>query len=475
MKASVNFKVENLRYFDQTRSLPVARHVLRLRKLKNRLPFRVTMKLLDLGSSESKNQSPNYKWHVILMLWGISFFNYADRQAVFSVFPLLEREMQLTPVQLGMLGSSFAWVYGLCAPLAGIVVDRVRRKTAILGGLHAWSFICMATALSRRFRQLLFFRAAVGLGETFYYPASMSMISDYHGKATRSRAMGIHQTSNYLGTIGGSFFSGWIGQCYGWRWSFIMFGALGILLGLFLNRRLIEPQRGATDFEDRGAREHLGTVNRLSPTQFLRIVWTTPTVLLILGAFMCTTFVAVVLFSWMPKFLYDKFHLSLATAGLVATLFTQLASMIGAPFGGWLADRWHKRKAGGRLMVQLIGVVGCAPFVVLCGETQSVVWVVIALLVWGFFRGQYEANTFAAVFDVIPPEARGTAVGLMNMSGWLVGGGTAPVIIGYIAQQEGLGRAISLASFGYVAASILFMIAIVGFVRRDTARLHAKL
>ena len=279
MKADVNFKVENLRYFDQTRSLPVARHVLRLRKLKNRLPFRVAMKLQDLGSSESKNQSPNYKWHVILMLWGISFFNYADRQAVFSVFPLLEREMQLTPVQLGMLGSSFAWVYGLCAPLAGIIVDRVRRKTAILGGLHAWSFICMATALSRRFRQLLFFRAAVGLGETFYYPASMSMISDYHGKATRSRAMGIHQTSNYLGTIGGSFFSGWIGQCYGWRWSFIMFGALGILLGLFLNRRLIEPQRGAADFEDRGAREHLGTVNRVSPTQFLRIVWTTPTVL----------------------------------------------------------------------------------------------------------------------------------------------------------------------------------------------------
>ncbi|MFN8009412.1 MAG: MFS transporter [Terriglobia bacterium] len=98
-----------------------------------------------------------------------------------------------------------------------------------------------------------------------------------------------------------------MGQNYGWRWSFMMFGALGILLGLFLNRRLIEPQRGAADFEDRGACEHHETVNRLSPIQFLRIVWTTPTVLLILGAFMCTTFVAVVLFSWMPKFFYDSF------------------------------------------------------------------------------------------------------------------------------------------------------------------------
>ena len=50
----------------------------------------------------------NYKWSVVGMLWGIAFFNYADRQAVFAVFPLLEKEMNLGPVQLGLLGSSFA-------------------------------------------------------------------------------------------------------------------------------------------------------------------------------------------------------------------------------------------------------------------------------------------------------------------------------------------------------------------------------
>src|SRR5512135_2897908 len=130
-----------------------------------------------------------YKWYLVAMLWGISFFNYADRQAIFSVFPLLEKEMGLNAVQLGLLGSSFAWVYGLGAPFAGAIVDRVRRKTAILAGLHFWSLICMATALSKNFRALVFFRAAEGLGETAYFPASMSLISDYHGKATRSRAM----------------------------------------------------------------------------------------------------------------------------------------------------------------------------------------------------------------------------------------------------------------------------------------------
>ena len=142
------------------------------------------------------------------MLWAISLFNYADRQAIFSVFPLLKSEMGLSVIQLGLLGSSFAWVSGLGAPFAGAVVDRVRRKSAILTGLTVWSIICMATAISRNFRALFLFRAAEGLGETVYYPASMSMISDYHGKATRSRAMGIHQTSVYIGTIAGGFFAG---------------------------------------------------------------------------------------------------------------------------------------------------------------------------------------------------------------------------------------------------------------------------
>src|SRR5438874_13553807 len=107
----------------------------------------------------------HYKWNVVGMLWWISFFNYADRQAIFAVFSLLRYEMCLGKVELGLLGSSFAWVYGLGAPIAGMVVDRIRRKTAILGGLHVWSGICVATAFSRTFRHLLFFRAAEGLGE----------------------------------------------------------------------------------------------------------------------------------------------------------------------------------------------------------------------------------------------------------------------------------------------------------------------
>lgn len=412
-------------------------------------------------------RSSNYKWAVVGMLWLVAFFNYADRQAIFSVFPLLQQEMGLTNVQLGLLGSSFAWVYGLTAPLAGMIVDRVRRKTAIIVGLEAWSLICAATALSTNFRHLFFWRAAEGLGETFYFPASMSLISDYHGGETRSRAMGLHQTSVYIGTIGGGFFAGLIGQHYGWRLSFVVFGGLGMLLGLVLNRYLIEPPRGAADAAASPGGHAPGPGARLSLPAFLHLLVRTPTLLCLLGAFMCANFVAVVLLSWMPKFLFDKFHLSLAMAGLTATIFVQLASLAGAPVGGWLADRWRRRSPRGRLAVQMVGVLGGAPFVVLCGLTPSVGTVMLALTAWGFFKGLYDANIFASVFDVVRPEARGTAAGFMNMFGWLAGGGSAPLVIGIIAERQSLGLAIALASTVYLLAGLLLLTAILFFVKKD--------
>jgi len=404
--------------------------------------------------------SRKYAWQVVAMLWAISFFNYADRQAIFSVFPLLQQQFHLSDIQLGLLGSSFAWVYGLGALFAGMVVDRVRRKTAILAGLEVWSFICMATALATQFTSLVVLRALEGLGETFYYPASMSLVSDYHGPRTRSRAIGFHQTSVYVGTIAGGFFAGYIGQNYGWRWSFLVFGGLGALLGLVLLRALKEPVRGAA--------EHLVAEPGLSLTGGLQAILTKPAVLMLMGAFTCANFVAVVLLTWMPKFLHDRYGMGLAASGLTATLFVQLASMAGSPLGGWLADKLRARTPAGRIVVQAIGVFGGAPFVVLCGLTQSIPLLLIALTSWGLFKGLYDANIFASVFDFVRPEARGTTAGLMNTVGWLAGGGSAPVVIGWIAQSHGLGTAIALAAAVYLLAGA-FLLAAISLSHRQVA------
>jgi MFS family permease len=385
------------------------------------------------------------------MLWTIACFNYADRQAVFSVFPLLEKEFGLSSVQLGLLGSSFAWAYGLTGPLAGMLVDRIERRTAVLVGLQIWSFICAATAMAVTFPQLVFFRTAEGLGETMYFPGSMSLISDYHGPRTRSRAMGFHQTSVYIGTILGGFFAGKIGQVYGWRWSFVVFGGLGMILGVVLYRALKEPARGVLE----------GGVQLARPAfdVFLRTLLRTPSAMLLMFAFLCANFVAVVLLTWMPKYIHDAFHFDLAMSGLTATLYVQLASLVGATAGGWLADEWRKRSQRGRIAVQLAGVLGGAPFVLLCGATTSVSWLIVALTLWGLFKGLYDANIFASLFDVVAPEFRGTAVGTMNALGWLGGGGSAPIAIGWVATKTGLGPAIGLASAVYLAAAVLLVAA----------------
>lgn len=422
----------------------------------------------DLSKTDSKSivpaYGPNYKWYVVAMLWGISFFNYADRQAIFSVFPLLANEMQLSKVDRGALGSSFAVVYGLAAPFAGLLVDRIRRKDAILGGLHIWSLICLATAASRRFSHLLFFRAAEGLGESLYYPAATAMLSDYHGKATRSRALGLHQTSVYAGTIAGGFFAGLIGEHHGWRGSFIVFGTCGVLLGIILIRFLHEPQRGAADSEQ--------PINaqKPAPRDVLLTIVRSPTVLTLMAAFACANFVAMVLLSWMPNYLSESFGLSLAMAGLAATAFAQIASLFGAILGGWLADFWRQRSPGGRMLIQAIGVFCGAPFVYWCGVTLSIPWLFVALTAWGFSKGLYDANIFASVFDVVRPEYRGSVAGLMNLVGWLGGGASAPLVVGYLAESHGLGWAISSTAIIYVVSGGLLLLAGLVFVRRELAR-----
>ncbi len=431
--------------------------------------------------------STHYRWYVVGMLWSIAFFNYADRQSVFSLFPLLSHECNLDDVQLGLLGSSFAVVYGIAAPFVGLVVDRVQRRTSILSGLRIWSIICIATAVSRSFAQLLFFRAAEGLGETIYFPGSMSLISDYHGRSTRSRAMGSHQTSVYVGTIAGGFFAGLIGQRYGWRSSFVVFGGAGLLLSFALSRFLIEPKRGAADLADLEPhaisalpeeRRRNGTSDRTrksSLMEFLRLIAARPSLALCMAGFLLRNFTTMVLFTWMPTLLYRKFHLTLAMAGLTATIYVQTASMIGSPLSGWLADTLRKRTPGGRMLVQAIAAGIEVPCVVLSALTGSWTLLIVGLSLWGIFKGSYESNIFASAFDVVPSEVRGAAAGFMNLVGWLGGAGTAPVVVGVLAGRIGLDRSVAVTAAGCGIACILLLIAALAFARRDTQAMALQL
>lgn len=410
----------------------------------------------------AKQYSGTYRWAVVAMLWFVCFFNYADRQAIFSVFPLLKPQLKLSDMQLGIIGSSFMWVYAASAPFAGMVGDRFRRKTVIIAGLIFWSLITVATALSTRYIHLVIFRALEGLGEAFYFPASMSLISDYHRPDTRSRAMSMHQSSVYIGTAAGGTVAGILGQHYGWRSSFYLFGLLGVLLGFVLIWILREPEREKS--VNNIAETPRGGVSTATPQQQNvaggRHVSSAKTragmAVLLMAVFAGANFVAMVFLTWMPSFLFRKFGMSLSMSGFSATAYLQAASILGVLSGGVLADHLARLHPRGRMMTQALGLLAGAPFIFLAGWTLSVPLLIFAMVGFGYFKGMYDANIFASLYDVVRAERRATAAGIMNAVGW-VGGSSAPVAIAAASAWYGMSVCISANSAIYVLFGLLLV------------------
>lgn len=408
-----------------------------------------------------------YKWFVVGMLWFVCFFNYADRQAIFSVFPLLKTELQLSDVQLGIIGASFMWMYALFGPVAGWIGDRVSRKGLILGALVFWSAITASTALCHTYLELTIVRALGGLGEAFYFPAAMSLIGDYHGPETRSRAMGLHQSGVYAGTIAGGGFAGLLGQYYGWKSSFVMFGIAGIVLGLLLLGLLREPKRGqlenakVVDEKPVGILQELGEIfhNRMAPT--------------LMAIFVGANFVAMVFLTWLPSFLYRKFQMSLTMAGFSGTAYLQIASVLGVLTGGIVADKLAKNHPGGRMLAQAVGLFCGVPFLFLTGWTLSIPVLVLAMSGFGYFKGLYDANIWASLYDVVPTNRRATALGLMNSIGWL-GGSAAPIFIATASERYGMSACISATSLIYLFLGVAMVVGVRKFVNRRPDMLFAR-
>jgi MFS family permease len=410
------------------------------------------------------------------MLWFICFFNYADRVAVSAVLPVLKEKYGFGPRELGAIGSAFTLVYALTAPFAGPVADRYPRKLVILAGLYIWSAITGFTALCTKAWQFVVVRGAEGLGETFYFPASMSLVSDYHGKDTRSRAMSFHQTSVYAGTIGGSALTGWIALKTGdWRIPFVIFAVAGIILGFVLSAFIREPRRGAADVlleGDEGTVDPhlLPSVPQIPMREFLKGLWQTPTIVALIAGFFGANLIALVFLTWMPTFLKEQYKLNLAAAGLGATVYIQLASMVGAMLGGFMADHFRKRTPGGRMLVQASGLAFGAPFIFLCGYTDKLWTLVIAMTLFGLGKGVYDSNIWASLFDVAPASRRASAVGMMNLIGWTGGAIGAYGIGELVARGVSMRAAISSTAVIYALVAALLAVAALRFAPRDIAR-----
>lgn len=408
-----------------------------------------------IASGKTSPVSSWYKWEVLALLWVAFFINQADRQVFNVVLPLIKAEFDLNDVQLGWIATVFNLVYAILVMVAGFAGDLWSKKWILVGSILFWSVATMLTGFGTGILSLMIFRSLVGAGEAFFGPSNYSLLAGYH-KETRGTAMAIHQTSYYLGVISSGLVAGYIGQHYGWRNTFYVFGLVGILHGLVLAWRLKDPPGAAvTKLEE-----------KVKWTESLKIIFTTPTALLLTISFSGLIFVLVGYLTWTPTLLYETFGMDLTSAGFQSMVYTHLCAFVGILIAGKLSDVWAVKKAGSRLLIQAAGLLGAVPFIILMGNATSYLTVYIGLMGFGFCRAFFDANTYPVLFDVIPKRLHASASGTMAMVAFSIGS-ISPVVLGWLKTVFGLSTGISLLSIVWVVCGCLMIIAYRFYFKKD--------
>ncbi|MCC7155702.1 MAG: MFS transporter [Bryobacterales bacterium] len=366
-------------------------------------------------------------WLLVALLWVVATLNYLDRQVIFSLFPLLEKDLHATAAQLGLTSTVFLWVYGLLSPFAGYLADRFGRVRIIVASLLVWSAVTWLTGHARNMTELLAARALMGISEACYLPAALALIAEKHSERSRSLATGLHQSGLYTGIVLGGALGGWVGQTYGWRPIFGVLGGVGVAYAVVLALAL----RGA---------EAPVVAERQAFTAAFRELMKTRGVPAVVAAFALFSVAGWIVYTWLPAYLYERFGMTLAAAGFSATFYIQAASYIGVVIGGILADRWSQSNPRARLLTQAAGLAVGAPFLFMVGLAASQPLLVFALIAYGLGRGFYDANTMPVLSQLAEPHLRATGYGVMNLAACLMGG-IGAAAAGWLKSEVGLSAA----------------------------------
>ena len=407
-----------------------------------------TLKQLKMGKLHI-----DYKWKLIIMLWCAYFLNQGDRQVFNVVIPLIKDDLKLTDVQLGLVASVFTIVYGCLVPFGGYLGDILKRKWIVFISLFIFSAGTLCTGFAGGLTSLIILRGiTTGGGEAFYYPAATSLLSQYH-KKTRALALSIHQTSLYVGIVASGFISAYIGEHYGWRISFFTFGIGGLILCSYLFFNLKDTPQEVKEV-------------RLSILYVVREIFKKKTTWMLCLAFGAMCFVNIGYVTWMSTFYHEKFQLSLSTAGFTSMFYHFGAAFIGVLIGGRLSDKYSMVRKTIRMETEFIGLLLGAPFIFLMGYTSNLYVSYTMLALFGFFRGIYDSNLYAALFDVISPDLRSSSVGIMTAFAFIVGA-FAPVVLALLKSTYGLSFGISFLSVFYLIGAIAVFVAIKFFFLKE--------
>ena len=354
-------------------------------------------------------------WLTVILLMPVGLLNYLDRQMLASMkYSVMEDIPSIgTEENWGFMLGQFKWVYALLSPIGGYVADRFSRRLTICGSLFVWSAVTWWTGHVSHYDELLMARSLMGISESFYIPAALALIADYHTGKTRSRAVGLHQMAIYCGVIAGGF-GGHVADApwLGWRLAFDACGVFGMCYALPLALLLRDAPKS----------ERVATVSGTSAGRAARELLTNLNFLLLVLYFTLPAIAGWVVRDWMPAILKQQYDVNQGKAGVAATLYWQVAAMVGAVVGGWLADRWMRRHARGRIFVSALGMGLMVPAIFGVGYAYSLTAAVVLLIVFGFGWGFFDCNNMPILCQIVRPELRATGYGIMNMVSISCGG-----------------------------------------------------
>jgi len=399
------------------------------------------------------------EWRLIGYLWVCYVLNHADRQVVYTLFPALQQEFGYSDAVLGLTGALFLWVYGFCSPVAGILGDRLSRQRLVLGSLAVWSTFTILSGASPNGAFLLACRALLGVSECLFMPAAYALMAAAHGPRTRSKAIAIFGTSQIVGVAVGGSVSGLIAEHIHWRVSFWLLGGAGLVFALFLLRFF---RRMPVEFEHNPRTQ----IARLS--SFLAL-FRIPTLCIVTAFVSVFTFGLFLVYTWLPTFLFDKFHLGLARAGFEASIYPQIGTAFGMLISGGVADRCYVRVRSARFWVVLAAFCGAAPCIFFLGASSTLSSTRIAALAFGFFAGSVAANQAPAAFDVVPPSLRASTVGVLNFVGATISG-FAPFLGGLARRTIGVDRLMAFTAVIFLGTAALVLYGTLRYFARDHAR-----
>lgn len=393
-----------------------------------------------------------YPWIVVGLLWIVALLNYMDRQMLST----MQEAMKIDIIELnkaeafGALMAIFLWIYGFMSPVAGIIADKMNRKWLVVGSLFVWSAVTFLMGYAYDFHQLYWLRAIMGISEALYIPSALSLIADWHEGKSRSLAVGVHMTGLYVGqAIGG--FGATAAAAFSWQSTFHWFGIIGIAYSLILILFLKENPNHSIE-----ASKNQATTQKQKPSIFsgLSILFSTWAFWIILFYFAAPSLPGWATKNWLPTLFAENLNIPMSEAGPISTITIAISSFIGVIWGGVMSDRWVQRNICGRVYTGAIGLGMTIPALLLLGFGHNFISVIGAGLLFGIGFGIFDANNMPILCQFVSAKHRGTAYGVMNMTGVFAGAAVTEVL-GKWTDGGNLGQGFAMLSIVVAVALAL--------------------